>query len=222
MEIEKYLEKIKREYLKTKPSEGFEKGAWQKLAEELPEQERKMPISFIVRRTVLFAVILIAFIAFGMFTLMEIAQASLPGEPLYPVKRLYENIAFTKPSTKKIKVERRGQEIIDVVKKKKEKRVLEDSLKDYKKSIEEAWKKTSEKEEEELREVLEDHEKRFREIIEENSGSKDQIEKALETIRLERENGEVKGEKDEEEDKSGKGSGEDRKDEGREDEINIF
>src|SRR3989344_3383392 len=221
MEIEKYLEKIKREYLKTKPSEGFEKGAWQKLAEELPEQERKMPISFIVRRTVLFAVILIAFIAFGMFTLMEIAQASLPGEPLYPVKRFYENIAFTKPS-KKIKVERRGQEIIDVVKKKKEKRVLEDSLKDYKKSIEEAWKKTSEKEEEELREVLEDHEKRFREIIEENSGSKFEIEEAIE-INHQGQTEEVKGEKVEEKiDKSGKGSGKDRENEGREDEINIF
>src|SRR3989344_5774254 len=187
MEIEKYLEKIKREYLKTKPSEGFEKGAWQKLAKELPEQERKMPISFIVRRTVLFAVILIAFIAFGMFTLMEIAQASLPGEPLYPVKRLYENIAFTKPSTKKIKVERRGQE-----------------------SIEEAWKKTSEKEEEELREVLEDHEKRFREIIEENSGSKFEIEEAIE-INHQGQTEEIKREKVEEKiDSSGKGSGKDR------------
>lgn len=194
METEKFLDKIKKEYLKTSPREGFEKFGWQNIAKELSEQERKMPISFIVRRTILFAVVLIAFLAAGMFTLMEIAQASLPGEPLYPVKRLYEDIAFRKPETKKIKVERRGQEIIEVVKKKKEKRVLQESLKDYRKSIEEARKKASEEEKDELREVLNDHEKRFREAIEEDSESKLEIEEAIE-INHQGQTEEVKGEK---------------------------
>lgn len=209
MEIEKYLEKIKKEYLKTTPSRKFEELGLNKLLSSLPDREKRRPLAFIARRSVAFAVILIAAIAFGMFTIIQVAQAALPGEPLYPIKRLYEDLTLNKPFQKKEKVERRAQEIIDLVNKKKDGEALKETVRDYQETVDEVKKETSGKEESAFRKALQEHEEKFKDTIGNNPESKDEVEKAIESTRRGKED-EVKEEKTEE-NKSGENQEENEK-----------
>ena len=69
------------------------------------------------------------------FTSVVSAQKSLPGEPLYPIKRLSENIAETiNPSFKNEIVKRRSEEIKELSGKDKSKH-LNEAINDYEKEL---------------------------------------------------------------------------------------
>ncbi len=197
MEIEKYLAKLKREYMGLTPDSDFVDKSFERL--ELPVQ-KKSPFSFFVKKPAFSLAFTLLFIFIGLFSLIQVAQASLPGEPLYPVKKLYENLAFTKPQGKKEKTERRANEIIDIVNKKKGKKVLKETIDDYKKTIDEAKEKLSTGKD--LEEVLSEQEKRFEQAIEENPESKEMLDEAIKAIRDEKTGEDVKGEIDGKNEKS--------------------
>lgn len=204
MKTEDYLKKIKREYLSVEPSQEFENFGWDNL--ELSSQNIAMwPFRNYISRAVLVAGVIIVFLASAMFGLIQLAQASLPGEPLYPLKRLYENIIFNKPEQKKEQAAERVDEIIEAVNRKKDKKTIERSIDEYKKTIEEAKKGVSGHDRDDLRKSVEEQEERIKKEIKGNAELKKEIEKATNTF-FEEGKVETKGAatQQKDEDKSGK------------------
>lgn len=180
MKTEKYLEKIKKEYLKINPSPEFESFGWESLS--LSAQDATRTFKNYMARAVLITSAVMVFLSAFMFGLIQAAQASLPGEPLYPIKRLYEDIIFNKPEQKKEKAKERVSEIIEAVNRKKDKKTIEKSINEYKKTIQKAEKGISGDDKDDLRKSLKEQEKRLREEIKDNSELKDKIEKATNTV----------------------------------------
>ncbi|MBI2268356.1 MAG: hypothetical protein HYU80_02795 [Candidatus Blackburnbacteria bacterium] len=181
METNKYIEKLKKEYLKLSPPKTLVEQGWTELEKSLAPQEKFLSL-FVFRRGVLFAVIVL-FLSFGILfgSLVQAAQGAFPGEPLYPIKRLSEEVIFLTPD--KEKVERRADEIIELTKKGGNKDILGKSIRGYKKTILETKKEilNSGKGKKELDESLNLQEKRFREVIKQQSS--EEVREAIEIAR---------------------------------------
>lgn len=134
-------------------------------------------------------------------TPIVLAQKSLPGEPLYPLKKISENAAvIIRPQVKEDIVVRRSEEVKKLVEKKSEEKLIKETLKEYKKEARterearqsrKENKKTekSEKTEKSLenlkeaREKMEDEDKEeIEETIRELEESKEKIEEKVEDM----------------------------------------
>lgn len=171
MNIENYLKKSKISYLRTEPSEKFLAQGWNDLENKINNLERPHPnfiYSFI--RPIAFAVMAF-FIVGGAFAgLAQASQRSLPGEPLYPVKRLSEEIISTTSGNNLIKVDNRAKEIVGLAQKHdRNEDNLNRTIKEYREEVEKISK--SGKSAQEFEKVLESHEKEFEEVRDDRSGS---------------------------------------------------
>lgn len=208
MNIEQELKNIQKVYLKTEPSKKFIEQGWQDLQGKIEHMGKiKYRSAFSYLRPVAFAVLAI-FILAGSFTgLTQASQKALPGEPLYPIKRLSENLISAASGNNLAKVDNRAQEIVDLTKKGKEgQEQLKQTVEEYKEEVSEAGK--SGKNVEDFEEQLEEHERKFEEIREDRSGSNSgkEIDEAIEISKSGRGRG---GDRQEEEDHSGSDSGKD-------------
>ncbi|OGD97475.1 hypothetical protein A3H87_04855 [Candidatus Curtissbacteria bacterium RIFCSPLOWO2_02_FULL_42_37] len=205
MKLEEKLEKLRKSYIAIHPRDEFAKRGWHELYERL-ETKPKPSLIFApaLARSLVFAALLLFILTGGGITLVQAAQRSLPGEPFYPVKRLSEDIGAKLTANSRGKVENRGQEIIDLVKKDKDSQRLEKAAQEYEKIVSETKQEIekSGKGEEEFEKILKEQEKQFEEAIKKGSSSQNQLEEAIDVAQSGRNGGE-----DQKEDHSGSNSG---------------
>ncbi|MDO8657424.1 MAG: hypothetical protein Q7K55_01690 [Candidatus Levybacteria bacterium] len=123
--------------------------------------------------TKIFVAIFAVILFFVTFNTVASAQKSLPGDTLYPVKRLSENIVSrVNPGFKDEILLRRSEEIKDLTDKNKDHKLIKDTIDEYKNNLEKDGKLNQTKVEESKKNLEEAKEK----SIEENRG---EIEKIL-------------------------------------------
>lgn len=210
MDIEKKLEKFKRAYLETEPSEKFIKDGWQ----ELQEKKRQLELiqakqGFFNFRAFAVSTLIIFILLGGLGGVVGAAQKSLPGEALYTVRRLSEDAVSKVSGNNLIRVEGRAKDIIELSKKRSSQESVQKAVEEYKTAVTEANR--SGENIEEIETQLENHAKEFEEI---RSGPEDEeINEAIEISRSGRdeqkqdEEDKIEEEKDDE-DRSGSNSDE--------------
>ncbi|MBI4038003.1 hypothetical protein HY382_03090 [Candidatus Curtissbacteria bacterium] len=197
------FEQIKSIYLNMQPSPALSEGGWLELVGKLNKKPRRFfPIFF---RLVLTSFVMLILAGAG---LVKLSQASVPGDALYSVKRLSEDLVVEITGDVKKKVEFRANEVLKVAGEKDEE-TLKKATDEYKKAVEEASSKTRDEEKEQLKENLRNQGIRFEESKRSNPDLSDKLEKAIEAAK--KGSGEIKGDKDRKgkEDKKGNESGND-------------
>ncbi len=203
MDTEQYLKNLKKSYQESEVPEKLLSQGWQDLEEKINRLEQKKQ-NFYFFRPVAFAALLIIFLTGSFAGLAQASQDSLPGEPLYSVKRVSENIVSTATGNNLIKIDHRAREIIGLTKKGSEnKESLEKTVDEYRQEVSDFNK--SEGDSKELKTRLETHEEEFAEIRKDRSGSNSEkeLDEAIEISKSGRGDGEETGE-----DRSGSNSGE--------------
>lgn len=199
MDIEKRLENFKRVYQNTGPSEEFLKHGWQDLQDKMMELKKPHKSDrFFYLRPFAFLVLIIFFLTAVSAGIVQASQKALPGQPLYQVKRVSENIYSAVSGNNVLKVENRGREVLELNKKSETEKVQK-AVEEYKKAVEEA--SSSGKNIEEIEKKLEEQEEEFEEI--KQGISVEEINKAIEISKSGR------GDEDKEEEKDSDNSGSD-------------
>lgn len=186
--IEEKLENLKKDYIKTRLPDYLIYDGWRELSLRLETRRSLLPR---VLPKTLALIALMIFISAGVVTS---AQAAKPGQALYPIKILSENVYAQVTGNQQFKIERRAQEVIETSDNGES---FDEAIKLYEQTIDEAGDKSKDAQEEEkerLREKLEEQEKLFQEAQEQKPQSKKRLEEILERTRRTR--GEVKGQKD--------------------------
>lgn len=201
MNIEREMKKFKRAYLETKPSPEFLEKGWQDLQGKIAhaEQTRRRFYAF-YSRPVIFAAMLI-FILGSFAGLVGASANSLPGEPLYSLKRLSEETISLTTGNNLVKVDNRAKEIIKLSEDKKGSSKLQKAVDEYKTAVFEATRSGRNKQE--VKEELKQNETEFRQR--QGTSSDEYLQEAIETSRKGRGGGESEENKD---GNSGKGSDE--------------
>ena len=210
MDIEQKLKKFQKAYLETEPSKKFLESGLQDLQEKINHLEQKrLQLRFLYTRPVAFAAILI-FILASSIGLVSASTSSLPGEPLYPLKRLSEDTIILTTGNNLVKVDNRAREIIKLNEEKKDNSKLQRAVEDYKAAVNQATSAGRNKEE--LEEALEQNEAEFHQS--QGTSSNEYIKEAIETSRKGRQGDDEQREgesgeeaKEEEEDRSGSNFG---------------
>lgn len=223
MSDNKLLAQLKQTYLKTEPSKRLAKFGWVNLKILLSDKEQESILfnSFSRQNFARFMALSITALVVvfgGFFTLIQAAQAALPGEPLYPVKRFSETIVSTVSPASYIRLEHRAREIIDISKKQKQSEFLEKTVEEYQKAVLETKQEipSSSKHGEQFRQKLETQEEQFREA--QKSGSSQELEKAIEAAKEGRSgpsDDDNSDDQKQEEEKSGNGGGEESEEQDR-------
>ncbi len=200
MDIEQKLKKFKKAYLETEPSQEFLEEGWQDLQEKIAhtEQTRRRFYAF-YSRPVVFATTLI-FILGSFVGLVGASGNSLPGEPLYPLKRLSEDTISLTTGNNLVKVDNRAKEIIKLSEDKKGNSKLQKAVAEYKTAVFEATRSGRNKQE--VEEELEQNETEFRQR--QGTSSDEYLQEAIETSRKGRNVGD--GQEENREDQSGEES----------------
>jgi len=158
---------------------------WLELREKLDKKLsfRELAFLFLVRPAFATALSIILLTGFAGAVLVS-AQSSLPGETLYPVKRISEDVLSSITGSKVIKLESRAQEIIILSQKEDEDSDrLKESVIEYEVTVAKVEEKVEEEEKKDIEEALEKHKEEFERIYK-NSKSKEEIKKAIEATKV--------------------------------------
>jgi len=194
-EYTKILNKISMSF-EMKRSESFKMSFLSKLS----DQDKKKRIFFTAPRIYIPA-LLFTLLLFILITEVVNAQKSLPGQPLYPIKRLSENIVKTvNPSFQSEILKRRSEEIRNLAQQKNNSELLKKTLNDYenelknknntnsikieesKKNLEDARERTGENSKEEIESVIKKTEDRIIETHNEEQEKEDE-DKTIEEVK---------------------------------------
>ena len=201
MDVEEKLAKLKRDYILIKPPRQLLENGWFDLRQIIDDKAQPAFIfKPVLARAIVLASLVIFILGGAFFGLVQVAQGALPGEPLYGVKRLSEDIFWTVFPDQEAQVERRAQEIVGLAQEERDANLLKEASEEYERVVLEA-KGDIEKEDkkESFRQILERQEREFRHVIEKDPDSKDDLEKAIEASRKGRNgNGKVRGVQNEE------------------------
>lgn len=184
------FEDLKKHYLKIKTPSYLETHGWADLKVKLSEDGKH---SF-KKSHILGLASALAFCLLVSLTTIFASQNSKPGESLYQVKILSDNIYSQITGDYESSIEKRAEELIEL--KDNENGEFAQAAKEYEKAIEDAKEKSKDEEEgdkEKLRKKLEEQERRFQGITESNPGTENRLKEVLEKTKKTR--GEVKGEK---------------------------
>lgn len=198
MKLEEFLKEAKKDYLGVKPPERVSLYGWLELRDRLDKRlgVKDMLVWFLVRPGLAFALALVLLVGGGA-GLISAANASLPGDSLYPVKRVYENIASAVTGNHEIKVEGRANEIIILSQKEEEStEKLKEAVIEYEVTVAAVQQEVNEEERKSLNETLKKHREEFEKIYNE-SESRDEIKKAIEAADDDEDEEDVKGWEDE-------------------------
>lgn len=203
MEVKKFLEELRTNYLSTELPHALEKSGWEELNEVLTREEhRQFPhIAILFRPTVTFALGIAVVSSLLLFSIPAI-EGALPGEPVYPIKRFSENLIVMVSGNKHIKVHNRFEEIVSLTKQEKDFELLEQTVQEYKQTIVDTKKELRGREErgnrggielvrERLKEELERQVQVFTEVIESSPSSnvREELQEAIEAAKGEGEEG---------------------------------
>lgn len=186
--IEEQLEKLRREYSKISPATDFEENGLVNLYLNLNPQ--KAPNRMVVH---------IPGLIFAIFTLLILggflitAQTAKPDTLLYPLKLLSDNLIAKVSGRPEIKIEKRGQEVIDLARSSQDK--LDDAANRYQKTLEETKQEAQKAgRQQEFKNTLEKQEKKFKDAASQDPSLSTRLEN---TIRqTEETKGQVKGVED--------------------------
>lgn len=197
MKLEEFFKEAKKDYLSIKPPERVSLYGWLTLRDKLDKKVWFHDFVFwlLVRPALATALAILLLVGFA-GTAVVASRNSLPGETLYPVKRVYEDIAAMVTGDNQIKLDARAHEIIILSQKEEEdSQRLKESVIEYKISVARFKEKVDERQRVELKEKLKRHKEEFERIYE-RTKSKEEIKKAIEATEIN--NGEeVKGENEE-------------------------
>lgn len=202
MKPEEYLKKLQADYENTLPSRHLLENGWSELKSRLePKSQAHWLFMPLGKYTLAFTSVVILAVGLSL-GLSQVAQASLPGDTLYPIKRLSENILYIVSSDPQIKIDNRANEIIRLAEKEKKENILKETVDDYQNEVLHVKNELEESERQEFREKLEEHEQNFEKLIENTPSTKEEIERAIEAARKgqnsNHEGGELENEKVEE------------------------
>ncbi len=179
MNIESKLTNLKIDYLKIEPSTSFLNNGWKNLSNHLePRKTHKFWLMW--RWSFTTATLVLLLIAGSIFGLFQGAKAALPGDRLYPLKRISENVISKTQGNDQIKVENRAHEIIGLVKEKqKDQQAIDKTVKEYQENVNKVTEQIKQPEkQQEFEKKVEEHKQEFQKLSEENP----EIEKDLHEI----------------------------------------
>ncbi len=180
--IELNLEKIKDEYQNTKLPQYLIYNGWADLKFKLPEKQNHF-WKINIGRGIIFASTCILITTF----LLAGAQASKPGDALFPVKIFSEDIRATITGNYQQKIENRAQDILDLSTKSQDK--LDQAIEKYQQTVKESLEKTKDDQKyNDLNKSIERHNQEIKKIEEKGSNYSNNEENN-------RSNTEIKGQK---------------------------
>lgn len=193
MKINGQLKQIRENYLAIEPPSDFKKYGWVALRKEIEAHERHRFVFLpIFARNIIFATITLILLGGGFVGLVKASQSSLPGDTLYPLKRLTENFTTVILGDQQVKLEKRAEEVVGVAREKNDPALLEQTVKNYQEAVaktKQAVENTSKKDE--FQKTLKKQEQQFKDVSEQIPILKDVLEEAMEASKKGRE-GEVK------------------------------
>ncbi len=213
MKIENKLRKLKKQYDSFEPSDALVRHGWQALKNELEPANPPAKKGFRYR-VFLASLLALTFLGFS-FGAVYASQKTLPGDTLYPVKKISEDLTVLVSGNKHVKVEKRAEEVIQAVEDNKNKEVIQRAVKNYQDEVFEI-KKDSEKsgKNQEFEKQLENHEQKFEDVIKKDSSSNEEIKRAIEVSKKGRGDD---GQKEEPDDSREDENGNDSKNPGKQD-----
>lgn len=193
--MEKFnLNNLKKIYLSTTPSKALAEGGWLELVGKLDAGRRISKFWFLQKRFVLLSAVLLLF---GMFSLVKVSEAAAPGDLLYPVKRVAEDIGVVISGNRQAKVDARAKDIISTVEQNKDQKTVEKATEEYKKTVTDTQNKVKKdpQEQEKLKENLKKQEQDFENAATHNPQAAEHLNEAIESSRRGQSSEDVKGEK---------------------------
>lgn len=193
MKIKNQLKQIRKNYLKIEPPADFKKYGWLALRKEIEAHERrKFTFLPIFTRNIVFATITIVLLGGGFIGLVKASQSSLPGDRLYPLKRLTETVTTVILGDQQIRLEKRAEEVVGVAKEKDDPALLEQTVKNYQEAVSKTKQEVEKSgKKDEFQKTLKRQEQQFKDVSEQIPASKDILQEAIEATKQEI-NGEVK------------------------------
>lgn len=186
MDAENYLEKLRQEYIRLKPDQYFIDYGWVELLSKIENFSMDDDCKYHRYFRTVFASFATLILFISLLSIAKLARAALPGEPLYKVKRITEDIITKVSGKKQIIVENRANEIIDVAKKEEiNQQILKQSVEEYKQSVIEAKEEVKDSKEESKRfqQKLQEQKKEFQQLLEKKSDIKEELEEAIEVTK---------------------------------------
>lgn len=185
MNEEKYLEKFKEVYLNKRATPRLSMDGWSEISAKIDG----MPSQFLFwRKSWAVALLSILLIAGGSFVFYTNVSAALPGDRLYPVKILSEDIILKVTGNNQIKINNRAGEIIDLSDEKSEDtKALQTVSKEYSEEVKKIKSdpEVSKEKKEDLQKHLEEDNKKFTETVQRNPEVEQDIKSAIESSREE-------------------------------------
>lgn len=201
MEIERKLEKLRKGYIQIKPPNSLVEYGFSNLRKTMFEKHRPLlDFSIVFERQVhMIAVFFVVAVIF-LFGTVKVAQGALPGDFLYSVKRLSEDVIVAISGDSQFKAERRAQEIVGLIKRKKDLNLIEKALGEYKNEVLKTKNEInkSKRREKELEEKLEKHDQEIEGAIESEPSIKKDFKKIFDEVKRDKDM-EVKGVRDNDE-----------------------
>jgi hypothetical protein len=133
MNTDEYLNDLKKEYSKTEATWHLKVSGWEKLSRQIDPTE--------IKKNHWLKNFGIAFAVFAIFLLgtYKMASAALPGETLYPVKLISEEIIQKVSGSNQVAIDNRANEIISLSQEQGiDNQNLEQIVADYKENVNEA------------------------------------------------------------------------------------
>ncbi len=193
MNIEKQLKHLREDYLLINPSQTQIAKEWLRLEKIIESEKEANHWKRFFSRPLLFVTAVLVILFGGSFVMVSSVQASLPGEPLYPVKRISERVVVAVTGNYQIAIEQRAQEIVSLSEQHNQStEKIQQVVREYEHTVLEITQETKEsaKVTKELEKRLQEHEKQF-EAAAKASSSKT-LEKAAEVARKAQEKKEEK------------------------------
>lgn len=198
--IEDQLDKLRKQYIKTSPASHLIDQSWQNLSGELTSQNQSSPLP---ATRILIFVLAIILTTSG---LVGAAQAAKPGNVLYPLELILDEIASNITGKEEIKIEKRAQEVIESVESSQKQQ--EEAIIQYQKTLEDTKEEAQQSgRQQEFRQTLEKQEEKFQDAATKNPGAQEKLQEVIKQTQRAKE--EVKGQKDE--NKSDRGNSEEHR-----------
>lgn len=176
--MDKLLDNLKNDYQDTTMSGDFMQRSWSNLEQRMKEEER-------FRQVRSFVVVLLAVLVIGGGIGVNSAQAALPGEILYTLKRTSEQAAAAITGDKKPEVEHRADEIVGLIEKKQDSTQLKQTVNEYRKDVSEVRQQLEKSgtKDEDFEKQLETHRGKFNSLLEEGKSGKTELKEAIEVTK---------------------------------------
>ncbi|MBI2074903.1 MAG: hypothetical protein HYT83_03660 [Candidatus Levybacteria bacterium] len=197
---EKRLAKMRKFYQRIEPSSRLAKSGWTELKTMLEPQEEKTQSFWHYQRFLLVTIIVLCFLGLS-FGVVQASQKSLPGDLLYSVKQLSENLTVAVSGNIQTKLKNRAEEIINAIENKKDPQILKETVKNYREEVSKTKREVKKSgKQKEFNQQLQENEQQFKQV-EKNSSSGKNVREAIEASRKGRNGGGDSKEKESEEQK---------------------